>query len=340
MIKRVLKLSVILLVVVVAFNFRLVSYGIMQLKGQLHIVFNSVSVNEVLEDINTADSIKNKLRLINQIREFGVNALGLTDTKSYTTYFDQHNKPVIWVVTASKPFALEEYLWHFPFLGNVPYKGFFNKVAALKERNRVAGLGYDADIGTVGGWSTLGFFTDPVLSNMLNRSEGQIAELIFHEMTHSTIYYADSTEFNENIATFIGEKGAEIFLKQNLKNDSTCLNNYLNFLNDEKCYGGYMVESCRKLDSLYFSLNETLSIYDKSLSKYRMIAEILAGIKDLPLNNPGKYTWNFHKRKLPDNTYFLDYKRYRNNQHQFTRDFNEKAGNSMKKFISFYNKKK
>ena len=73
--------------------------------------------------------------------------------------------------------------------------------------------GYEVRIRPVGAWSTLGFFNDPILSNMLERSPGALAELIIHEMTHATLYVKDGVDFNENLATFVGEQGALEFLE-------------------------------------------------------------------------------------------------------------------------------
>jgi predicted aminopeptidase len=47
---------------------------------------------------------------------------------------------------------------------------------------------------------------------MLERGEGDLANLIIHEMVHATIFVKDSIDFNENLATFIGDRGAEQFL--------------------------------------------------------------------------------------------------------------------------------
>ena len=62
--------------------------------------------------------------------------------------------------------------------------------------------GLDTNIRTAGGWSTLGWFEDPILSNMLNDSEAGFAELLIHELTHGTLFVKDSVRFNENLATF------------------------------------------------------------------------------------------------------------------------------------------
>lgn len=336
MIKSFLRYAVIVLAIAIAFNFSLVAYALKQLKGQLQIVLNAEPVEDVIKSSNTPDSIKTKLLLIEQVRKFGIVQLGLVNTKNYTTYYNQKGKPSLWIVTAAKPFALEGYQWHFPFLGNVPYKGFFSLSEANNEQNKITALGYDVDIGTVGGWSTLGFFTDPILSNVLKRSEGQIAELILHEMAHATIYFSDSTQFNENIATFIGEKGAELFLQHHFNNDSVQLKNYLSFLADEKTYGQYMLQSCNRLDSLYSTFNDTMSVYNKSLAKYRLIAQIMLEVKNLTLNNYRRYEWNFKNKQLPGNTHFLDYKRYRSTQQSFENIYSAEAGSDFKKFISLF----
>lgn len=336
MIKSFLKYAVIVLAIAIAFNFNLVVYSLKQLKGQLQIVLNAEPVEDVIKSSNTPDSIKTKLLLITQVRKFGIEQLGLTNTKNYTTYYNQNGKPSLWVVTAAKPFALEEYQWHFPFLGKVPYKGFFSLKEAHKERDKITSLGYDVDIGTVGGWSTLGFFTDPVLSNVLKRSEGQIAELILHEMAHATIYFSDSTQFNENIATFIGEKGAELFLQHHFSSNNVPLINYLSYLADEKTYGLYMLQACSRLDSLYSTFNDTMSVYNKTLAKYRLIAQIMLEVKNLPLKNYKRYQWDFKDKKLPGNTHFLDYKRYRSTQQTFEVIYTVKAGSDFKKFVGFF----
>ena len=118
----------------------------------------------------------------------------------------------MWVVMACEPFALKPKEWKFPIIGSVPYKGFFKKERAEALKAELEKEGWDVMVRNPGGWSTLGWFTDPILSKMLMRSEGDLANLIIHEMSHATIFVKDSVEFNENLATFIGDRGAELFL--------------------------------------------------------------------------------------------------------------------------------
>lgn len=99
----------------------------------------------------------------------------------------------MYVVTACAPFAFQPRMWHFPVVGSFPYKGFFEKNKALAEAKKIKEEeGLEVSVRTAGGWSTLGWFKDPVLSNMLNRSEGDLANLIIHELTHGTLFVKDS----------------------------------------------------------------------------------------------------------------------------------------------------
>ena len=108
---------------------------------------------------------------------------------------------------------MRAYEWSFPFLGRVPYKGFFDRGAAIEEDSLLRLKGYDTGIGNIRGWSTLGWFKDPILSGMLENSEGALANLIIHELWHGTLYVKDSADFNENLASFAGEQGALLFLQ-------------------------------------------------------------------------------------------------------------------------------
>jgi predicted aminopeptidase len=213
--KIIRRMFIALLVVVAALTaiyWELVIYGIRQGKGQLNIIWNARPVEEYLQNPQFPDSLKAKLVLINEVRRYAIDSLGLKDTKNYKTLFDQKGEEIMWVVTASEPFRLKAKEWTFPILGAVPYKGFFNKQRAITLRDELQKEGWDVSIRNPGGWSTLGWFTDPILSKMLERNEGDLANLIIHEMSHATIFVKDSIDFNENLATFIGDRGAEKFL--------------------------------------------------------------------------------------------------------------------------------
>src|SRR5688572_33350864 len=107
-----------------AFNVQLVVYGMDQAYGQLNIVLYTTEVEEILTDPSIPDSVKSKLLLVQEVKKFAIDSLGLEPTNNYTTYFDQGGKPLLWVLTASDRFALQPYEWQFPLLRVVSYKGY------------------------------------------------------------------------------------------------------------------------------------------------------------------------------------------------------------------------
>jgi predicted aminopeptidase len=309
--KKIILSLLLLLTALILWQGNLILYGIGQLKGQLHIVNNATEVSKVIEDPATPDSIRKKLLYIDEVRRYAMDSLSLKNSDNYTTYYDQKDKPAIWVITACEPFRMKAYEWNFPFLGSLSYKGFFIKEKGYPEFQRLRQAGYDVDYNPAGGWSTLGWFRDPILSRMLRRNEGQLAELIIHELTHATIYIRSDVDFNENLATFVGEKGAAKFLRQRFGVSSIQYQQYMNELHDEQLFGEFMVKSCKELDRFYSKMPKGISIKEKQLLKYRKIAEIVLRINQLGLKNPERFSYSLPKDKLPDNTFFMSYQRYR-----------------------------
>lgn len=329
-----LKWTGIVFLALLLFNIRLVIYGIEQLSGQMHIIRNAVPVELALKDETLSDSLKQKLRLIEEIRTFAFDSLGLKRNSNYTTFYNQQRKPVLWNVTGCEPFRLKAYHWWFPFLGHVSYKGFFKKEKAEKEFQMLRSKGYDADITPVSGWSTLGWFSDPVLSNMLRRREGSLAELIIHELTHGTIYLKSSVDLNENLATFVGEQGAVLFLNSKYGENSPQLKQYLNYKSDEETYGRHILNGAMKLDSLYALPSfQLLPLKEKLRLKYDLIADVLLAVDELPLYNKKVYLHDFLNEPLPDNTYFMSYLRYRKKQDVFSDKLKTEFNGSLQEFI-------
>ena len=78
------------------------------------------------------------------------------------------------------------HLWWFPIIGHVPYKGFFVEADAKKEQEYLNAKGLDTIKGKVSGYSTLGYFSDPVWPSMLGLGDDDLIELI--TMTYSSNY--------------------------------------------------------------------------------------------------------------------------------------------------------
>lgn len=308
-------------------NYKLLSYGLVQLQGQLHVIRESQPIEDVLNDPEFPDSLKHNLRQLTAIRRFAIDSLGLKDHGQYQKLYNQGGKPVLWVITASDPFRLEAYTWSFPFLGELEYKGFFDEARARKEREELLLSGLDVGWGTAGAWSTLGWFDDPLLSGMLERSEGAFAELIIHEMSHGTVFIAGDTEASENLATFIGEEGALRYLRHIYGQGSSQEELYLLEREDEERVGLFMQRCTSELDSLYRQLSIKSGIVGKRKEKQQAFNRILARFDALELNQPERYTRLRQKLSEANNTAVLSYVRYRSGQGDLTQQLQRRGGN-------------
>src|SRR6185437_5297913 len=72
--------------------------------------------------------------------------------------------------------------------------------------------GDDVYVGGVSAYSTLGWFSDPVLSTFINYPEPEIARIVFHELAHQEVYIKGDTVFNESFAVSVEEEGLRRWL--------------------------------------------------------------------------------------------------------------------------------
>lgn len=331
MIRRILLSFLLVILALVVWQWQWVVYGARMGAGQLNIIWNARPVEEFLQDPAFPDSLKTKLRLIEEIRKFAIDSLGLKDTKNYKTLFDQKGEELMWVVQACESFELKPKLWPYPIVGSLPYKGFFEKQKALDEAKKLKDEGLDVSVRNPGGWSTLGWFTDPILSNMLQRSEGDLASLIIHEMVHSTIFIKGDADFNENLASFIGDTASYYFLANKYGLQSKEYTQYLHEDQDYRKYSKHILRGTQSLDSLYQSFQPTEARDEKLKKKETMIRQIIESADTLSL---------FEKRdsksitRLPNNTYFMSFHLYQAKQQDFEIELQDKFNGNLKAYIA------
>jgi predicted aminopeptidase len=311
----------------------MIIYGISQAKGQIGIMTEAQPVEEILNDASFPDSLKQKLHLISEIREFAFDSLGIIPNDNYTSVYNQHKKSILWTISASEPYAMKAKEWTFPFLGAVSYKGFFNKIKLRKEVLELVRGNYDIDVYSPSGWSTLGWFNDPILSNMLYKDEGSLANLIIHELTHGTLYVKDNVTFNENLANFIGDKGAELFLAKRFGKESKEYKDYQQSKEDDLVYTDYILKASDKLKKLYETFRPEDPESLKKEKKFAMITEIALNVNHLPLHkkkNLFKYTLQAFKE---GNAFFMAFSRYDSQHDQFEKEFREEYDSDLKKYL-------
>lgn len=336
-IKPYVRTLIFILLLLLAFNWDLVSYGLGQARGQFKVLYEAKPIEEYLNDPTYSNDKKDKIRLIQEIRQYAFDSLGLDYSDSYTKLYDQGGKAILWNVTACEPYQLKAVKWSFPIIGSFSYKGFFDMDKAQSFEQNLKGEGFDTNIREVGGWSTLGILNDPILSNMLDRSEGSLANLIIHELTHGTLFIKDGVSYNENLASFVGDYGAIRFLKQKYGEDSKEFLHYQNAKLDRDLYINFALQQAKSLDSLYKTFDNTLSIEQKESLKATFIEQFVNEVRNLPYKNEN-YKKLFQQNS-PNNTYFMSRIRYRAKQNEFKQEFEEQFASNFPKYLKHLKEK-
>lgn len=182
------------------------------IRGQMELLDKREPIEDLIADPATPDPLRERLVLARAIRSFASDELGLPDNASYTTYADLGRPYAVWNVTATTEFSVQPVVWCFPFVGCVPYRGYFKEEAAQAFADRYRESGHDVRVGGVSAYSTLGWFSDPLLNTMLVRDEIELAAVVFHELAHQQLYVKDDTAFNEAFATVVEEEGVRRWL--------------------------------------------------------------------------------------------------------------------------------
>jgi len=189
------------------------SYYRQAMKGQLEIVSKRQSIPSLLENTNLDVKLRNKLLHILALRDFAGTNLDLPPEKHYLKYADLGRPYVVWNVHASPATSLKQKTWWYPVVGKLKYRGYFNEGVALKYGETLAEDQMDVYVEGVEAYSTLGWFTDPVLNTFISRSDIDLADLIFHELTHQKLFLSGDTDFNEAFATAVAQEGVRRWLE-------------------------------------------------------------------------------------------------------------------------------
>src|SRR5439155_27160335 len=175
--------------------------------GQYALLTHQQSIEKLASAPATPSPLKEKLRLVQDLRVFAKQELRLPVDGHYRKYVDVHRAFVVWNVEAAPEFSLEPKSWWYPFVGRLEYRGYFSEGSARRYGSRLEKKGNDVHVGGVEAYSTLGSFADPVLNTFILDAEGDLAELIFHELAHDRVFARGDTNFNEAFATSVGQEG-------------------------------------------------------------------------------------------------------------------------------------
>jgi len=234
-------------------------------------------IKAILEDPDTEEKIRSFLELAQEIRAFAIDSVGLVKNGNYSRMVKVDNDYIAVFVSAAQKLSFDQYKWCFPILGCIPYKGFFELEDAKKEAGKLSRKGYDVDISKVDAFSTLGFFSDPLYSYMADYNAFSLASLMIHEQTHATIYLKGQARFNEELATYIGNRGALEFIKSKYGEDSDEYRNAVSTARDRQTYSSIMKKLVKDLEQIYQSNEPPESKLEK---KQQMIDTFRLNIKN------------------------------------------------------------
>ncbi len=182
--------------------------------GQFELLRASRPVESIIAHPDTGEALRDRLLLADRVVEFARWELGLDAGNSYRRYASLDEPFVVWNLFAAPPLSLDGHRWCYPFVGCVPYRGFFDQRAALRAEARLVRHGYETHVAGVAAYSTLGWFDDPLLSTFIDWPEPRLAELLLHEISHRRVWVRDDAAFNESFAAFAGETGARLWFRQ------------------------------------------------------------------------------------------------------------------------------
>lgn len=241
-------------------------------QGTYLLSYNSRSrpIEKVLAEESISGDVGVMLSMVQEIRRYAVEEIGLEDNKNYTRYLELDRDYLVDVVSACTADSFTPYEWRFPFFGSFPYKGFYKPEDAQREASRLERMGLDVWVRQVDGFSTLGFFSDPIYSFMTEYSLFALAELIIHEQTHATVFVKNEIQLSEELATFVGREGALSFLRDRYGEDSEAYRQALASLSDWNRYRDRVLELYDELDTLYRSETDSRRI---SAEKQRIVED-------------------------------------------------------------------
>ena len=178
------------------------------------ILWRREPIAQFLEKTDVNQDTQEKLKLVLAVREYARDVLKMNVGGSYASYSYVDRPDLTYILTAAPKTELTPYTWWFLIVGRVPYKGYFSKEDANAAAEALKAEGYDTNVRASAAFSTLGWFDDPLLSHLLRYDKVTLAEVVFHELFHNTLYIKGAGAFNESVANFVGSRAAIDFFRE------------------------------------------------------------------------------------------------------------------------------
>ena len=269
-------------------------------------------IDQVLKDPKTPQDVRTLLEEVKSIKNFAVHAIGLKDNSNYTRYKALDRDYLVTVVQACGAVSFTPYEWRYPFLGKLPYRGYYDPKDADGEAAALKAKGYDVIVRKVDAFSTLGFFSDPVYSFMKDYSAYDLADTIIHEQTHATIFLKGQDQFNEELASFVGDTGGLEYVQMTYGRESPQYGDAVAEQEDSAIFLDFINNLRARLQAVYGSdlsreemLARKAEIIRAALVEYRekvvplYKSKAYKGAVDLPINNAYISLFDLYTKDIP-----------------------------------------
>jgi len=242
-------------------------YVMKQAYYQGNLLSTRQQVDVLIWDKSTDKKLKENLIRAKDIIAFAETE-GLAVDGAYDTYIETPRGVVAYLVFAAEPLALVQKKWWFPILGDVPYLGFYLREDRDAEAKELAAAGLDVYLSSADGFSSLGWYDDPIYSSMLKRSDAELAHLLFHELVHRTFWVAGAADFNENLAEYVAIVVTKRYLEE--KGRGAELTGYLAGRADRHLFQNWVAALRGELKTLYESdTKDEAAILEKKAAVFK-----------------------------------------------------------------------
>jgi predicted aminopeptidase len=257
-------------------------------------------------------AVRANLETVLAVRQFARDRLGLNVGQAYETVTQVDKGAVVWVVMAAPRDSLTPYTWWFPIVGNVPYRGYFNQESARAEAASMEAKGFDTYVRPAIAFSSLGFFNDPLLSNLLALGRVELAGVIIHELFHRTYFIASDIMFDESAATWVGNRGAVDFFSETEGPSSPDALAARGIYDSDMKFAAFLLQEQARLLALYDSglphaeiLERRTKVFAQINADYVKLKPTLSGLErfDLdqqPVNNAVLINYLIYFHDLPN----------------------------------------
>lgn len=283
--------------------------------GQLEIVNTQVGLERAV--VRERDPERRfLLAQVPAAKRFAEEALGLPAGKSYAGYFATEREGMTYVLTASERLQLRAYAWWFPIAGRVEYRSYRDAQEADDAAAELEARGYDTWVSPSRAYSTLGYFRDPISTTMLRDGLPGLIEVLFHELAHARLYVPGDTEWNEALATFVGELGAEQYFARASFAGTRWRNEMRERSARRRAVDDRVAHAYRALERLYASGRPRAQIEAQRLRVFEELTRAILRVR--PNDEPAKWRMN--------NARLVHLGRYSANSERFVRMWRASRG--------------